>query len=33
MPGIGDQLVHDVGDGGGADPLPRVNTWDNKFKL
>ena len=33
MPGIGDQLVHDVGDGRGADPLPRVNTWDNKFKL
>ena len=30
MPGIGDQLVHDVGDGGGADPLPRVNTWDNR---
>ena len=24
---IGDQLVHDVRDSGGADPLSRVNTW------
>ena len=28
---VGDELVHDVGDGGGADPLPRVNTWGDQL--